>query len=141
MITTFIVVTATILTLYLIVWAFIIRGYNQEREHIYNTFLRSWDENSYVTEPYTDWSNGSVQLMVEFTDEHDRRYGFSINPLGELERDFHQRSSPVSVKKVKSKQLKQRFKTYTEQIITMAKIEGKIDNDLADQIEHIGQVF
>jgi len=134
MFTTLLVLLGLVFAVYATIWVLVIKGYHQQRNHMYQAFLKAWDDNSYDTEIYTDWSSGSSQLMVEFRDGLGRCYGFTIDKDGDLARDFHQRSSPASVRKVKSQALKNRFRPYTEQILTMAKLEGKFVHDDNDDM-------
>lgn len=128
MITALYIVSA-VLSLYGMIWLFMLAKHRQVIRKSVAVFMDAWQRNNYTTTARADWSSEPSYLRIRFPYGISHKY-FDVDQDGRLIsgikwKDSDRERGPVQV----DRYLRKLLEPITQQIATMARLEGKFDDN------------
>lgn len=128
MITALYIVSA-MFALYGVVWLIMLTSHRRGIRKSVAVFMDAWQRNEYTTSARADWSSEPSYLRIHFPYGISHKY-FDVDQDGRLIsgikwKDSDRERGPVQV----DRYLRKLLEPITQQIATMARLEGKFDDD------------
>jgi hypothetical protein len=115
------------------IWIFLLFTERQDNRRSAQAFLAAWEAGAYTTEPRHVWGDGGGHfLRVNFKFNNADRY-FEITQEGRLHSAIRWKNNDRE-KAPYNRYLQRLLAPATEQIATMAKLEGKFDRSDDDPV-------
>jgi len=127
--TTVYIILCSLGAIYALVWVYLLTGHIGLQRRAVNAFLKSWENDEYTTSPATVFNRERIEscICIKFPDGESKRE-LKVDVNGKLTSSICW--SDNSRHDVKPDFLtRRRLEPITEQIVTMAKLEGKLDQD------------
>ena len=113
--------------LYLVIIASLVIGYAVEYRQGLNAFLKAWDDNDFYVVAQTPW-DGDNYVEIRFKDglaERKLTVDYEGNPTSKI----HWSDSDRASNRKAGRRERRALTKYTAQIVTMARLEGRLDSD------------
>lgn len=114
--------------LYGAIWFALWNSHHRDVRRSAHLFLEAWKNDTYSTVTKSSWGDNTATLRVSFPYGTTEKY-FTIDQDGQLISGIKWRGCDRDEVKA-SRQLRHLLEPVTEQIATMARLEGKFDLDL-----------
>ncbi|SRR6056297_70629 len=119
------VILLALVSLYLVIIAALVIGYAVEYRQSLNAFLKAWDENDFYVVARTPW-DGDNYVEIRFKDglaERKLIVDYEGTPTSRIHWSHNDRSTMPKA----GRRARRDLTKYTAQIVTMARLEGKLD--------------
>ena len=113
--------------LYGVIWFALWNSHHRDVRRAAHIFLESWKNDTYTVVTQTSWGDNTATLRVNFPYGITEKY-FTVNQDGQLTCGIKWRGNDRDNVNA-SQQLRHLLEPVTEQIATMARLEGKFDLD------------
>lgn len=127
------IILGALLLVYALVWAYLISGYLRNQRAAVKGFLDAWERDDYEVKAGNAWETNRPALSIVYRQGHSNRT-FSIDQDGRMISDIKW-SQEGRRTVTPSRYSRKRIESITQQIATMARLEGKLDEWLDDGAE------